>query len=473
MKPLSPGALAVALSALVGANATASAADLSKRAAAAAVDYVKVCDAYGAGFFYIPGGETCLKIGGFVRYRAFTGGDNAVDDGIDFAMKTSERFSSLDADFVDAGRTQNKYSTDTTASVTFDARSNTEFGLLRSYIDARFGVFSPDSDGKTTSASVDKAFVQWGGLTAGYATSFFDFYTGASLATTYGPFVSDQTTNLVAYTGAFGGGFSASLAIEDAKRSEGRGLNFFGSNPVGLFGSDGGTYFAAEYGGNRVPDIVANLSLVQSWGSAQLSAAGHQNYDRNVRLVRDTLGDTDPTNDVNVDVAYSLGQKWGYAVQAGVKINLRGVDDGDYIAFQAGYTVGALKYLGLSSLADDYLGLVTIGTGTLQAPESVSLEQTRAWSINAGVNYHVFDQVSVALDAGYADIDNAGPYDYGFFRAATSTTWTPAAGLGVSLGLEYQKQIAKQSLKDEVSLFGLNYKSAEAWVALMEVKRSF
>ena len=33
------------------------------------VEYVKVCDAYGAGFFYIPGTETCLKIDGYVRFR--------------------------------------------------------------------------------------------------------------------------------------------------------------------------------------------------------------------------------------------------------------------------------------------------------------------------------------------------------------------------------------------------------------------
>ena len=32
------------------------------------VEYVKVCDAYGAGYFYLPGTETCLKVGGFVRY---------------------------------------------------------------------------------------------------------------------------------------------------------------------------------------------------------------------------------------------------------------------------------------------------------------------------------------------------------------------------------------------------------------------
>ena len=34
------------------------------------VEYVRVCDAYGAGFFYIPGTETCLKVSGYVRYDA-------------------------------------------------------------------------------------------------------------------------------------------------------------------------------------------------------------------------------------------------------------------------------------------------------------------------------------------------------------------------------------------------------------------
>ncbi|RWE18907.1 porin, partial [Mesorhizobium sp.] len=31
-------------------------------------EYVKICDVYGSGYFYIPGTETCLRIGGYVRY---------------------------------------------------------------------------------------------------------------------------------------------------------------------------------------------------------------------------------------------------------------------------------------------------------------------------------------------------------------------------------------------------------------------
>ena len=42
----------------------AQAADLS---VAEPVDYVKVCDAFGAGYWYIPGTDTCIKIGGLTR----------------------------------------------------------------------------------------------------------------------------------------------------------------------------------------------------------------------------------------------------------------------------------------------------------------------------------------------------------------------------------------------------------------------
>src|SRR5215475_8642768 len=31
------------------------------------VQYVKICSLYGEGFYYIPGSEICLKVGGYVR----------------------------------------------------------------------------------------------------------------------------------------------------------------------------------------------------------------------------------------------------------------------------------------------------------------------------------------------------------------------------------------------------------------------
>lgn len=53
---------------LLGASAAALAATGAQAAdlpvAPEPVDYVRVCDAFGTGFFYLPGTETCLKIGG-------------------------------------------------------------------------------------------------------------------------------------------------------------------------------------------------------------------------------------------------------------------------------------------------------------------------------------------------------------------------------------------------------------------------
>ncbi len=47
----------------------AQAADAIVAAAPEPMEYVKVCDAFGTGYFYIPGTETCLKISGLVRYQ--------------------------------------------------------------------------------------------------------------------------------------------------------------------------------------------------------------------------------------------------------------------------------------------------------------------------------------------------------------------------------------------------------------------
>src|SRR5512138_820914 len=52
---------AAGLAALTGAQA----ADLPVKAKP--VEYVKICSLYGAGFYYIPGTDTCIRIGGHIR----------------------------------------------------------------------------------------------------------------------------------------------------------------------------------------------------------------------------------------------------------------------------------------------------------------------------------------------------------------------------------------------------------------------
>ena len=126
---------AAALVAVTGARA----ADAVVVAEPEAVEYVRVCDAYGKGFFYIPGTETCLKIGGYVRYDA----------------KGSD------------GLNEDTYYKRTRATVRFDARSETELGTLRSYIETRFNY----TNGSNSGGLIPNAFIQdsigWTGATRG------------------------------------------------------------------------------------------------------------------------------------------------------------------------------------------------------------------------------------------------------------------------------------------------------------------
>ena len=51
--------------AVLAASSGAMAADLPVKAKA--VEYVKVCSLYGPGFYFIPGTDTCIKLGGYLR----------------------------------------------------------------------------------------------------------------------------------------------------------------------------------------------------------------------------------------------------------------------------------------------------------------------------------------------------------------------------------------------------------------------
>ncbi len=450
--------LATMAVAMFGAASAAQAADLG-RPAPAAVDYVKVCDAYGAGFFYIPGGDTCLKIGGFVRARAFVGSDNR--SSIARGATTGEFIPSTGS-YSDSTRSSNTYGSAVAASVTFDARTSTEFGLLRSFIDVR-----------PASGSIDKAYIQLGGLTVGYAGSAFNFHTGGSLETVFEPFWADHSTNLLSYTFNAGNGVSATLSLEDpttgGQRATGTpGTAAFPSAlagagvPVGTVTTVTTPTYQQTYGGNRVPDVVANINLTQAWGAAQISVAAHQNYDAS------TIG----------------GDDWGYAIQGGVKVNLPMLGTGDYIALEGGYTEGAVRYLGLAGLAADYMTTANsavatdsaTGTVTTTVTTTSALAQTQAWSINGTFNHVFTPTVSAAIDAGYADVDQVGANDFTAWRISSSATWTPVNNLGISAGLEYQSIDFSGATKSAYNTaFGGTSAlgDASAWVGVLQVKRNF
>src|SRR5580704_10449294 len=115
---------AASLVAIAGAQA----ADLPVKAKP--VEYVKVCSLYGAGFFYIPGTDTCIKIGGAVRVQAeFNAGAGGVPVGLGSTTEAPQgaftRSATNDVNF----RNRIYFSV--------DARQQTEYGTLRTFF--RFG----------------------------------------------------------------------------------------------------------------------------------------------------------------------------------------------------------------------------------------------------------------------------------------------------------------------------------------------
>ncbi|MGU3325889.1 porin [Methylobacterium mesophilicum] len=339
---------------LLGSAATlamaggAAAADLPV-GTAAPIAYVRVCSAYGTGFFFIPGADTCLRVSGrarfeggyitsYTRQAGTNGGDTSGYRGL-------LRFN-LDA------RTQTAYGT-LRAFVRLEARSRTgAAGVGRSGTQERIGsayvATGVDQVGRVQQiVNVDKAFIQFAGLTAGRASSFFDFYAHdfELSGSTAGSDVA--STNLLAYTAALGNGLSATLSVEDP---------VFRRTPI--FAPSGGaapaspvfvgyprgapSSFAAIDGiqRERLPDFVGALRLDQAWGSAQLSAATHELNVGNVGL----------GTGANAAVAHTDSVQ-GWAVQGGVKVNTPSVAPGDALYLQGAYGEGAQFYTGYSAFS--------------------------------------------------------------------------------------------------------------------------
>src|SRR3984957_1694735 len=358
------------------------AADLPPKKAAP-VDYVRICNVYGPGFFYIPGTDTCIKIGGKAEFDLEWDEPRAHSD-------PTVGYNAL-------------------ARVNLDARTATDWGLLRAFvqIDIRrrsgawygsgtsarqgFGVvygggvnpnngfssfagansFSPSYGVQLeSSVNADKAFIQWGGLTAGRFQSFFDFY--ADNDNFHGMGDSDTTTEGLAYTYAFGNGFSATLALEDgierrnvigsvgsttqgaifANAASAAFTNFSLAFPaIGnpIFASNvnfPGAFSAFDTGQRQnTPDVVGALRVDQAWGSAQLSGAWHHvSTQGSVTNAFTVPGFVTAPGASSVNGGFGALTAGGYAVQGGVKINLPMLAAGDDLWLEGGYSHGAVTY---------------------------------------------------------------------------------------------------------------------------------
>ncbi len=379
----------------------AQAADLPMTKAEA-VEYVRVCTEFGEGFFYIPGTDTCLRIAGEVRadYQ-FDSRDSRLDDVTAF---------------------------DSEARVKWDARTATEYGTLRSFIQ-----INVNYNAGTTSTTLDKAFIQWGPITAGKAHSFFGLYDADYANTIFASYYGPQgDANLFAYTAVFGGGFSATLSIEDGR-----------DHRSGLVVED--VFFASQgiYGGQSMPDIVGNIRVEQGWGKVMLSGAVHE-----IRY---------PTHDTDAD--------YGWAVALGGAVDL-GFLAGGYIAIEGAYANGAGNYIGLPHHEAAY----SVAPGSYG-----ETDRRKGWSVTGEVGLDVTPALKLVGFGSYLDFDSIDASDHGgiYSMEDSGNAWIAGANAVYTLtpGLTVGAEVAYS--KHEFDDFEADEGDESEWTGGMRIKRVF
>jgi len=292
---------AAALVAVTGARA----ADAVVVAEPEPMEFVRVCDVYGTGFFYIPGTETCLRVGGYIRYDIGVGilGHQDVLDKKDF----------VEDGIVD---TNDAYYKRARFQLRVDSRSETELGTLRTYAAINFqyttGV-DADVAGITDASDavgIEHAYIELGGFRIGKTDSLFSTFTGYAGGVInddlvgYGPFGTHQ----IAYTFTGGNGFSAAIALEEGDGSDG-----FLSNDFTL--------------DSYVPHVVGGVAWTQGWGGISAVAGYDANWEEWAGKVR---------LDVNATDALSLWIMAGYGSYDGDVTDAHGGSDREFYKLWGG-----------------------------------------------------------------------------------------------------------------------------------------
>jgi hypothetical protein len=323
------------------AFSTAQAADLPVKAKP--VEYVRICSLYGAGFFYIPGTDTCIKLGGYLRVdTTFNGGIQGTP--------------AWNGDIGQHDRYANYYATRARMLFSVDTRTGTEYGVVRTYSETRFqfstlGNSTENPNSLNTNlgnnpqlldtpgggyASTAYLFIQFAGFTFGksasaYATPWQGF-PGNISDNLMGGQNTDTGVNNIQYTAQFGNGVSGTIGLDDPTvwdRTAVYNLTT-GLNAVGVTGN--------SYGGVRSPDIVGNIRVDQAWGVFQISADAHEVTGSYNSLTATTAAPTSLSQ-----ISGHPDDKWGGSVQAALQIKNIPTGTGDDIKVDASYAKGITK----------------------------------------------------------------------------------------------------------------------------------
>ena len=399
---------------------------------------VKVCAGHGDGYYYIPGTRICLKIGGYVREDVYVNAVGVFNPAISSVAGTIFNgpgggiggFPYLTKDSA-------HYISRTRVISEIDARYATDYGDAHAFIRAGAQYDSQSGAGATAGVVpyIERAFLQFAGLTTGYTQSFFDPGRNYMMTTPYAG--SSTWTALAAYTGRFGNGLSATISLEDAaNRTTGVMITAPISSATGITWADGEA-------GRSAPEIVSNLRLDQAWGTAQIAGALHQIHAMTPTPVSNYLG------------ASSM-DSWGWAANASAEFKLPMLAPDDSLALQVGYADGAPKYLGLSGSSQataTALGSVSLGslankpTGGAFYPIADAIwtgtrySRETGWLASGQFRHFWVPGLRSAAYAGYVSVtappNNLNAYDVNVRQVGLNTIWSPMSYLDLGIEVLY------------------------------------
>jgi hypothetical protein len=366
--------------ALVTVAGGAQAADLT---IAEPVEAVKVCDAFGVGYWYIPGTQTCIKIGGSVEadVNFHTVSTTLLDSDSYSEVHLDPSLGLINIYDWDpgVGDPPNNHASNwdfvTEAKLNFTAKTVTDYGDLVGYVgliaDSNNSQFTHyrtvvpaddinDADNSvqlhTLNSSNDRtvyleeAYLSLGWVLAGYTASTFDY--GGDLGTG-AIFRSDYKIDQARLSWAMGG-FGIMLGIEDPR-------------------DRWGTALSATY---NMPDIVAAVTASQDQWDGKLAVGFAQ---------------------------IGAGSAWG--VLAGATIKLGSIAPGDLLRIQAAYGNGSYTYKTVTGTND-------------------------TWSIYAGFKHFWSARWSSVLEGSYASQPTAST---SMWTAGANLVWAPVTGFSAAL----------------------------------------
>ncbi len=382
----------------------AQAADMPVKAAP--VQYVKICTLYGDGYYYIPGSDTCIRIGGYARLEVAW---NAQGGDQDVAYSGTQGAQD---------RTVSPLSTRARMSFGIDTRTQTQYGTLRTLTNIYV-----QNQNQTESFNVNRAFIQWAGFTFGRFESFSDTW---SINDTWNIFKAQTNSdtgangvNSIAYTFELGEGVTLTFGADERRT---KSLSNLSVNSVLKVGADPTDF----HGGESWPDAYLSLRADETWGSFAIAGGVH-----NVNATYYTQSGTSASLGTTGVPGYSCtaagfaggvgpantplttcghpGDKVGFFVQAGGEVKLPQLGAGDRAGADVRYSQGASSFGAGNNLGG--AGLFNSGNNLAMGFETdgvfvngSGIELTTAWSVAAGYEHHWNANWWTSIFGGYSAV---------------------------------------------------------------------